>query len=213
MEHWCVFIAYFTRRVDHNREGWSGSSRIWPSRGGERLYGARLSGSWDASVHKYRVQRRHQQFIAIISGVLTALSATGAPEGDGIGDARPEWRRLHAVATSRIGDESPELLVHARLHERGRLICMTNYAVYPLRLPKLLATTAAVVEICRSWKTDRVINMRGTAYKSPGDKWFCYRTVAKLARLLLKTLSYMGAFFYFKMLKILFDNWTILGLI
>lgn len=39
------------------------------------LYSARL-GVGTRSVHKYRVQRRHQQFIAIISGVLTALSAT-----------------------------------------------------------------------------------------------------------------------------------------
>ncbi|EGI67536.1 hypothetical protein G5I_03930 [Acromyrmex echinatior] len=40
------------------------------------LYSARL-GVGTRSVHKYRVQRRHQQFIAIISGVLTALSAMG----------------------------------------------------------------------------------------------------------------------------------------
>lgn len=44
------------------------------------LYSAHL-GVGTRSVHKYRVQRRHQQFIAIISGVLTALSARGVHGG------------------------------------------------------------------------------------------------------------------------------------
>lgn len=50
------------------------NDRVRPS------YSARL-GVGTRSVHKYRVQRRHQQFIAIISGVLTALSATGVLGG------------------------------------------------------------------------------------------------------------------------------------
>ncbi|KYN39665.1 hypothetical protein ALC56_06160 [Trachymyrmex septentrionalis] len=48
------------------------------------LYSARL-GVGTRSVHKYRVQRRHQQFIAIISGVLTALSAYAERLENGLG--------------------------------------------------------------------------------------------------------------------------------
>jgi len=77
----CVFRA--GGDVAGDREGWM-QITILPhvtANAGENdrerpLYSARL-GVGTRSVHKYRVQRRHQQFIAIISGVLTALSATG----------------------------------------------------------------------------------------------------------------------------------------
>ncbi|KYQ46334.1 hypothetical protein ALC60_14756 [Trachymyrmex zeteki] len=66
--------------VAGDREGWMRIAALRHVTAGENdrerpLYSARL-GVGTRSVHKYRVQRRHQQFIAIISGVLTALSAT-----------------------------------------------------------------------------------------------------------------------------------------
>lgn len=167
IEHRPVHRAFRTEDdVAGDREGWMRIAVLPHVTTGENdrerpLYSARL-GVGTRSVHKYRVQRRHQQFIAIISGVLTALSATGVLGGgcngryaerleNGVG-----WRPRE---TERERERFSFWNTTARLHER--LICMTNYAVYPLRLHSSCARrcrTVTVTEIHRVPKTDRVIN-------------------------------------------------------
>ncbi|TGZ57103.1 Uncharacterized protein DBV15_08995 [Temnothorax longispinosus] len=132
MKEGVVDIRKFRGDVAGDREGRMQIAALPHVTAGENdrerpLYSARL-GVGTRSVHKYRVQRRHQQFIAIISGVLTALCNGGSRGVVAMGEREREREREKERERTGFWNTT------ARLHER--LICMTNYAVYPLlKLP------------------------------------------------------------------------------